>query len=91
MALCTQQHEIIASQLPAIKTRLLLGSDNVDHWGEGRIWDAVLNGVRIVVSTPAILRDALTHGYVQMKSLAILVFDEGICHVPINLSELTYW
>jgi ERCC4-related helicase len=80
--LCTQQHEFIASQLPAIKTKLLLGSDNVDHWGEGRIWDAVLKSVRIVVSTPAILRDALTHGYVKMKSLALLVFDEGISLYP---------
>jgi len=56
---------------------LLIGSDNVDRWSEQRIWDAALSDVRIVVSTHAVLLDALGHGFVQMKRLALLVFDEG--------------
>ncbi len=75
--LCTQQHDVILSQLPAARIKLLIGSDNVDRWSEKRIWDAALSGVRIVVSTPAVLLDALRHGFVQMTKLALLIFDEG--------------
>ncbi|OQU96383.1 hypothetical protein CLAIMM_02472 isoform 1 [Cladophialophora immunda] len=77
VALCTQQHEVMLSQLPAARTKLLLGADNVDRWSEQRIWDAALSGVQIVVSTHAVLLDALAHGFVQMTRLALLVFDEA--------------
>lgn len=76
VALCTQQHDAILAQLPAARTRLLIGSDNLDCW-EDKIWKAVLTDVQIVVSTHAILLDALGHGYVPMSRLALLVFDEG--------------
>lgn len=68
---------MISLQLPAARTRLLIGSDNVDLWGEKRIWDAALKDVQIVVSTYAVLADALGHGYMSMGKLALLVFDEG--------------
>lgn len=68
---------MISSQIPAARTRLLLGLDNVDRWSEQRIWDAALKDVQIVVSTHAILADALTYGFVRMTKLALLVFDEG--------------
>ncbi|KAL5317070.1 hypothetical protein ACEPPN_016124 [Leptodophora sp. 'Broadleaf-Isolate-01'] len=45
VALCTQQHEVIPSQVPAARTRLFIGSDNVDRWSEQRIWDAALEDV----------------------------------------------
>ena len=77
VALCTQQHEVISLQIPAIRTRLLIGSDNVDRWSEQRIWDAALKDIRIVVSTHAVLADALSHGFVKIKDLALLIFDEG--------------
>ena len=77
MALCTQQHEVISLQIPTIRTRLLIGSDNVDRWSEQRIWDAALKDVRVVVSTHAVLADALSHGFVTIQDLALLVFDEG--------------
>ncbi|OAP55833.1 hypothetical protein AYL99_09985 [Fonsecaea erecta] len=77
VALCTQQYEVMLSQLPAARIKLLLGADNVDRWSEQRIWDAALRGVRIVVSTHAVLLDALAHGFVQMTRLALLVFDEA--------------
>jgi len=41
------------------------------------LWDAVLKNVKIVVSTYQILYDALSHGFVKMESLALIVFDEG--------------
>lgn len=63
--------------MPAYRMQLLTGQDNVDKWTEFRIWEAALDQVRVVVSTHAILCDALHHGYVQLVSLALLVFDEG--------------
>lgn len=55
----------------------MIGSDNVDRWSEQRIWDAALKDVRVVVSTHAVLADALSHGFVKITSLALLIFDEG--------------
>lgn len=75
--LCIQQHGVLSSALPAYVHRLLTGADNVDHWSEQRIWDAALDQSRIVVSTHAVLRDGLQHGFVNISSLALLVFDEG--------------
>ncbi|EXJ91780.1 hypothetical protein A1O3_00330 [Capronia epimyces CBS 606.96] len=77
VALCTQQHEVLRSQLRAARTRLLIGADNVDRWSEKRLWDSVLSGVQIVVSTHAVLLDALGHGFVRIARLALLVFDEA--------------
>ena len=57
--------------------RLLIGEDGVDRWSEQRIWDAALRDVRVVVSTHAVLADALTHGFVKIEKIALLVFDEG--------------
>jgi ERCC4-related helicase len=78
VALCEQQFEVIRKQLPAVRVRLLTGADNVDRWSEQRIWDAVLDRIQIVVSTHAVLADALTHGFVTLTRLSLLVFDEGM-------------
>ncbi|CAG7966166.1 unnamed protein product [Penicillium olsonii] len=77
VALCIQQHETIRSQISTVKTKILTGMDNVDRWTDQSIWDAVLKDVRVVVSTHAVLADALGHGFVQMSRLALLVFDEA--------------
>ncbi len=77
VALCEQQHAVVAAQLPGFQCRILRGSDNVDHWSDQRLWDAILKNVRVVVSTPMILLDALTHGFVRLDRIALLVFDEG--------------
>lgn len=75
--LCIQQHNVIQEAMPAFKTCLLTGQDNVEKWSDKRVWDAALDGVRITVSTPAILADALQHALVPIDQLALLVFDEG--------------
>lgn len=77
VALCFQQYEVLTDHAPNVKTRVLTGLDNVDRWTEQSIWDKVLQDVRIVVSTHAVLSDALNHGFVRMSQLALLVFDEG--------------
>ncbi|OJJ50718.1 hypothetical protein ASPZODRAFT_86279 [Penicilliopsis zonata CBS 506.65] len=76
VALCNQQHDVLAAHLP-VKIRLLTGADNVDRWTEQAVWDAVLDGVRVVVSTFAVLTDAMGHGFVKTGQLALLIFDEA--------------
>ena len=75
--LCRQQHNVLAAFFPSVRTRLLIGSDNMERWGETAIWDAALHQVRIVVSTHAVLAQALEHAFVSLSRLALLVFDEG--------------
>ncbi|KAJ5550279.1 hypothetical protein N7461_004977 [Penicillium sp. DV-2018c] len=77
VALCLQQHQVISSQILSVKTKVLTGLDNVDRWTDQIIWDKVLRDVRVVVSTYAVLADALSHGFVQMSRLGLLIFDEA--------------
>ncbi|KAJ5718630.1 hypothetical protein N7488_004276 [Penicillium malachiteum] len=77
VALCMQQHEVISSQIPAVKARTLTGMDNVDRWTEQSVWDKVLEDVRVVVSTHAVLSDALNHGFVRISGLSLIIFDEA--------------
>lgn len=65
--------------------RLLSGNDNVDKWTQQNLWDAVLNGIHVVVSTPQVLYDALSHGFVTMGRIALLIFDEGT--LPLSCGE----
>lgn len=65
--------------LPGYGIQLLSGKDDVDHWSDQDIWDAVLLNVRIVLSTHQVLLDALTHAFVRMSGIALLIFDEGMC------------
>ena len=77
--LCYQQYNSITRQLPAIITKIFVGSDNTVGWTEQRLWDAALRNVRIVVSTHEILADALvSHAFVKLEKLALMVFDEGV-------------
>lgn len=78
VSLCEQQYEYIESQISAVKIKFLSGADGVDRWTHQALWDAVLSNVHVVVSTYQILLDALTHGFVRMESLALMVFDEGL-------------
>jgi ERCC4-related helicase len=75
--LCEQQYEIFKSNLPGYGIQLLSGNDNLDHWTEQITWDTVLYNIRIVLSTHQVLLDALTHAFVKMSRLALLIFDEA--------------
>jgi ERCC4-related helicase len=67
----------VQKQLPVYQTRLLTGQDGVDTWSTQEIWDNFLLNARIVISTHAVLRDALAHGFVQLNKIVLLIFDEG--------------
>lgn len=85
VALSLQQHQVITSHILSVKTKVLTGLDNVDRWTDQGIWDKVLKDVRVVVSTYAVLADALGHGFVRMPRLALLIFDEGtyVAHLKV--------
>lgn len=73
-----QQHKVISTNIPAARTRILTGLDKVELWTEQAIWDAVLQDIQVVVSTHAVLADALTHGFVNISQLSLIIFDEGM-------------
>lgn len=78
-ALCDQQFQVLRRHLPGFEARFLSGDDEVDKWSSQHLWDATLLNIRIVVSTPQIMLDALSNGYVQIDRLALIVVDEGKC------------
>ncbi|RDK41124.1 hypothetical protein M752DRAFT_284613 [Aspergillus phoenicis ATCC 13157] len=41
------------------------------------IWDNALSGIKIAVSTYQVLYDALTHGFVKLSQMSLLIFDEA--------------
>jgi len=80
-----QQFQVILRDLPSVSARSITGSDNVELWSTQEIWNRVLGSHRIIVSTHAILSDALSHGFVTMSRLGLLIFDEGMsADIPSN-------
>jgi hypothetical protein len=63
--------------LARYQSRLLTGSDGVDKWTSQSTWDEVLLNQRVVISTENVLLDALSHAFVKMSKIALLIFDEG--------------
>lgn len=77
VTLCEQQHEAFKTNLPGYGIQILSGKDGVEHWSKQGDWDAILANVRIVLSTHEVLLDALSHAFVNISKLALLIFDEG--------------
>ncbi|KAI0203083.1 RNase3 domain-containing protein [Astrocystis sublimbata] len=76
-ALCQQQFRVLKSQIGAAQIKLLGGADNYETWSDARIWDDYLKNVRVVVSTYQILLDAISHAFVHLGQLSLIVFDEA--------------
>jgi len=77
VALADQQHGVLQAQIAGLQSRLICGSDNVEAWSDQDIWDAALYNIRVVVSTFQILFDAVSHGFVRLDSLSLIVIDEA--------------
>lgn len=77
VALADQQHSVLQAQIAGLQSRLICGSDNVEAWSDQNIWDAALYNIRVVVSTFQILFDAVSHGFVRLDSLSLIVIDEA--------------
>ena len=83
-ALCTQQHSVIEKQIRGVQIKRLIGADNCHTWTEPRIWNDLLRNVRVVVSTHQVLYDAISHAFVRLSRLSLLIFDEGKLRAPIS-------
>lgn len=81
MALAEQQYKVISQHIPTFQARILTGNDNVDRWRSQRIWDTILCNIRIVVCTHQVLLDALSSGFVKLREISLLVFDEGVYRI----------
>ncbi|KAK2745698.1 Dicer-like protein 2 [Myotisia sp. PD_48] len=75
--LVEQQYQLISEQLPAFQARKITGADNVDYWSKQKVWDNVLLNIRVVVSTPQVLLDALSNGFIKLSRISLLIFDEA--------------
>lgn len=62
--------------------KTLYGADGMDTWTDIRLWNDFLLNVGVVVSTPQVLFDAVSHGFVKLERLSLIVFDEGILQPP---------
>lgn len=80
--LCNQQFEVLKAQIPWVQEKVITGAVGVDSWSAST-WDTALINVKIVITTPQVLLDALLHGFVNISSLALLVFDEGKACSPV--------
>ena len=77
VVLAEQQHLILKAHLPSYNHRTLLGHDKVDLWSTSKIWNEALEDIDIVTSTPQVLLDALSHAFVKLSDLSLLVIDEA--------------
>lgn len=77
VALIDQQRNAIASAIP-VTVGLISGNAAPDQWKDARLWAKVLKENRIVVSTPQVLLDALSHGFINLGAhISLIVFDEA--------------
>ncbi|OQV01614.1 Ribonuclease III domain-containing protein [Cladophialophora immunda] len=77
VVLAYQQYRFLSQQLPAFQFRLITGMDSPDYWTTKDVWDQVLHNIHVVVSTPAILKQALNYGFISLAGISLLVFDEA--------------
>lgn len=78
VALCDQQCSVLQRAFPGFGIRLLSGEYADRLWTSKKLWDATMANIRIVVSTPAVLLDAVaTHAFIPISRLALIVVDEG--------------
>lgn len=66
---------------------MLTGEMNVDAWSNPSVWEVFMENVAVVVSTYQILNDALSHAFINMDRLSLLVFDEGRPPFSLSVSE----
>lgn len=76
MALCEQQHNVIQKAIGS--AGLIHGGLEPKQWTDPNLWKDVLSKNRVIVSTPQVLLDALSHGYISLgRDIGLLVFDEA--------------
>ncbi|XP_028170236.1 endoribonuclease Dicer isoform X1 [Ostrinia furnacalis] len=75
--LVIQQKKVIQRLCPVNSVGAYSGEDNVDYWDKDK-WDIELEKHQVVVMTSQILCDMITHSYIKIDDINLLIFDE--CH-----------
>ncbi|KAI6044733.1 hypothetical protein EDC04DRAFT_2639245 [Pisolithus marmoratus] len=76
VTLCEQQHDVISKAIGSVG--LVHGGLEPKQWTDPELWNRVIKNNRVIVSTPQVLLDALSHGYVSLgNQIGLLVFDEA--------------
>ncbi|KXX79980.1 Dicer-like protein 2 [Madurella mycetomatis] len=91
VSLAEQQFKVIQAQIPDVQSKFICGADNVQAWAsKPGVWDEILLNIRVVVSTERILFDAVSHAFVPLNSLSLIVIDEGVqlCFISFELRPL---
>lgn len=76
VVLVTQQAEVIKMHTD-LKVGKYWGDMGVDFW-DADTWNKELEKHEVLVMTPKILLDALSHTYIKLEMIKVLIFDE--CH-----------
>lgn len=76
VVLVTQQAEVIEMHTD-LKVGKYWGDMGVDFW-DAATWQKELEKHEVLVMTPKILLDALSHTYIKLDKIKVLIFDE--CH-----------
>ena len=76
MPLVSQQAKVI-EQHTDLKVGEYIGAMNVDYWDKAK-WEEELNKNNVLVMTAQIFLDLLTHAYIKLSQVNLLIFDE--CH-----------
>ncbi|KPJ19859.1 Endoribonuclease dcr-1 [Papilio machaon] len=79
--LVQQQRKCIMDLCPVKKVAGYSGEDRVDFWNKKK-WDEELSNNEVIVMTSQILFDMITHKYINVRDINLLVFDE--CHHAID-------
>ncbi|XP_057844127.2 endoribonuclease Dicer homolog 3a isoform X2 [Cryptomeria japonica] len=70
------QYEVIEINID-MKVAKYYGAKGVDGWS-AQTWNDEINKHEVLVMTPQILLDVLRHGFLQLKMVKLIIFDE--CH-----------
>lgn len=76
VSLSEQQFDVISLAVPAAV--LITGRQEPEKWTTTSIWLGLLGSHSVIISTPQVLLDALTHGFISLQDhVGLLVFDEA--------------
>ncbi|XP_034829181.1 endoribonuclease Dicer isoform X3 [Maniola hyperantus] len=75
--LVLQQKKMVEFMCPVDGVAGFSSENNVDFWDKNK-WDLELSSHQVVVATCQILCDMLTHQYIKLEDISLIIFDE--CH-----------
>ena len=74
VALCVQQHRVLRSNLPVPIGRV---HGDCGQGSRREFWETQLRDNMVVVSTAQVLLDGLNNGFLSMKHISLIIFDEA--------------